>query len=67
MTTVVDSHPAIDLLREEFAGIEERVSKFDLADAIRAGSKHTDKATTWRSGDSVCALSAALIATKARS
>lgn len=77
ISPLLEKHPAIariaeDLLaeieeREGLAEVEERVHTFSLADAIRAGSKHTEKATTWVSSDGrVCALSAAALAVKAR-
>lgn len=68
MTTIIDNHPAIDTLRAELALIEERVvTGYTLADAIREGCKVTDQATgAYRTGDNVCALSAGLIAAKAR-
>lgn len=68
MTTTVDNHPAIDKLKADLALIEEKVvTGYTLADAIREGSSCTEKATgTFRSGDKVCALSAAMISAKAR-
>lgn len=57
-----------DELRKELALIEEDVvTGYTLADAIREGSKVTEKATdSWGNGDTACALSAGLIAAKAR-
>lgn len=68
MTTVIDNHPAIDTLKAELALIEEKVvTGYTLADAIREGSSVTEQAVgSYRSGDNVCALSAGLIAAKAR-
>lgn len=40
---------------------------YRLSDAIREGSQVSDKATTWADSDgSLCALSAAVVAAKAR-
>lgn len=58
--------PALDDLREMFAEIEEKVSKYSLADAIREGSSVTTQEYGWGSGNTACALSAAGIAAKAR-
>lgn len=68
LSTVVDDHPAIDTLREELRGIEMDVlTGYTLADAIREGSGVTDQAIgAYRQGDNVCALSAGLLAAKAR-
>lgn len=68
MSTIVDNHPAIDALKADLALIEEKVvTGYTLADAIREGSSVTDQAyNAYRTGDNVCALSAGLIAAKAR-
>lgn len=68
MMTIVDNHPAIETLKAELALIEEKVvTGYTLADAIREGSSVTDQAVgTFRAGHNVCALSAGLIAAKAR-
>lgn len=57
-----------DELRKELALIEEDVvTGYTLADAIREGSTVTEKAMDgWGNGDTACALSAGLIAAKAR-
>lgn len=39
---------------------------YTLADAIREGSKVSDQAYTWGTGDTACALTAAVIAARAR-
>lgn len=65
----IDTHPAIDKLRQELGEIEMDVlTSYTLADAIREGSSVTDKATGAWLGENgeACALSAALIAAKAR-
>lgn len=56
-----------DELRKELALIEEDVvTNYTLADAIREGSKVTDKAEGWGNGNDACALSAGFLAVKAR-
>lgn len=65
----IDVHPGIDQLRQELGEIEMGVlTGYTLADAIREGSSVTDKATDGWLGSQgeACALSAALIAAKAR-
>lgn len=68
MNTIIDNHPAIDTLRADLAKIEEKVvTGYTLADAIREGCSVTEQAVgAYRKGDNVCALSAGLIAAKAR-
>lgn len=47
--------------------IDEDVTlNYTLADAIREGSQVTDQAYTWEADGKVCALSAAVLAAKAR-
>lgn len=65
----IDTHPGIDQLRQELGEIEMDVlTSYTLADAIREGCSVSDKATNaWLgSNGEACALSAALIAVKAR-
>ncbi len=51
----------------ELRGIEGDVlMNYTLADAIREGSEVTDQAYTWEKDGKVCALSAAVLAAKAR-
>ncbi len=66
--TVIENHPAIDKLKQDLGEIELTVTTgYTLADAIREGSSVTDQAHgAFRQGDNVCALSAGLIAAKAR-
>lgn len=56
-------------LADEVTGVEVDMlenMQYSLADAILEGSKHTSKATGWGAGESMCALSAAYTAAKAR-
>lgn len=54
-------------LRKMLGEIELGVlTKYTLADAIREGCKVTEQARGWGSGGQACALSAAVIAAKAR-
>lgn len=69
MTTDIELHPGIDQLRKTLGEIELGVlTNYTLADAIREGSSVSDKATNAWTGPEgqACALSAALIACKAR-
>lgn len=52
----------VETLREEFAGIEEKVMTTSLADLIRSGSEHTTQEYGWGAGENACALSAAAYA-----
>lgn len=68
MTTITEL-PGLEHLKEMFKDIEETVNTYSLADAIREGSSVTTKQTDgWYDVDAnaTCALSAALIAVKAR-
>jgi len=54
-------------LRAELGAIELSVSEYTLADAIREGSTvTTHEQAGWGTGESACALTAALVAAKAR-
>lgn len=54
-------------LRAVLGEIELKVlGNYTLADAIREGSTVTDQAYNWGDGNTACALSAAVIAAKAR-
>lgn len=54
-------------LRSELGEIELRViGNYTLADAIREGSTVSEQAYAWGNGETACALSAAVIAAKAR-
>lgn len=68
IVTPVDDHPALDTLKEQLRGIElDVLTSYTLADAIREGSSVTEQAVgSFRDGEKVCALSAALLAAKAR-
>lgn len=71
----LDNHPALESIKididarmkEELADIEEYVSGYTLADAIRDGSQHTDKMSGgFYNQSEACALSAAALAIKAQ-
>lgn len=70
--TVLADHPAIEELSKQFLDEMREtelkvVTGYTLADAIREGSSVTEQAIGgYRKGDQVCALSAAVIAAKAR-
>lgn len=54
-------------LKADLGEIELNVlTGYTLADAIREGSTVSDQAYTWGDGETACALSAAVIAAKAR-
>lgn len=53
-------------LKAELGEIELRTMEYTLADAIREGSTVSTQARDWGTGDSACALTAAVIAAKAR-
>lgn len=54
-------------LKNELGEIEVRATGYSLADAIREGSMVTDHNNSgWGDGDSVCALSAAVIAARSK-
>ena len=56
-----------DVLKAELGGIElDVLSNYTIADAIREGSKVSDQAHDWGTGDTACAISAAYIAAEAR-
>lgn len=58
---------AVEHLRADLAEIEERVTGYSLADAMREGCSVTEQATNaFGYGHEACALSAAAIAAKAR-
>lgn len=55
-----------DELKQQLGEIEMDVlTNFTLADAIRAGSQVTEKATGWGNGETACALSAGYLAARA--
>jgi hypothetical protein len=63
----ISEHPAIDYLREVFEEIEDNVSKYSLADAIREGSSVTEGTVGWFDmNGGVCAMTAAYVAARAR-
>lgn len=62
-TTTLD--PVIERIAEDLAGIEDRVARFSLSDAIRLGAEHSTQAYGWGSGEDACALTAALMAARA--
>lgn len=53
-------------LKKELGEIELRTMEYTLADAIREGSTVSNQAYDWGTGDTACALTAAVIAAKAR-
>ena len=54
-------------LRAELGAIELTAMEYTLADAIREGSRVTEHNTSsWGDGASACALTAGLVAAKAR-
>lgn len=55
-----------DELKAELGNIELTSMEYTLADAIREGSKVSTQAYAWGNGDTACALTAAVIAGKAR-
>lgn len=62
--------PALEEMKRELTQIEEHTLKYSLADAIRDGAAFTEQNTeNWYnvSENSACALSAAYLATLARS
>lgn len=69
MTTAIEIQhsTAIEAIKQDLAEIEEYVESFSLADAMRAGSKHTNQLRQgWHNESGVCALSAAYLACRAR-
>jgi len=56
-----------EALKAELGDIELGVlTNYTLADAIREGCKVSDQAYNWGDGDTACAMTAAVIAAKAR-
>lgn len=55
-----------DAMKAELGEIELRTMEYTLADAIREGSTVSKQAYNWGNGESACALTAAVIAAKAR-
>lgn len=53
-------------LKAELGTIELTAMEYTLADAIREGSRVSTQAYNWGNGESACALTAAVIAAKAR-
>jgi hypothetical protein len=53
-------------LRRELGDIELRTMEYSLPDAIRDGSKVSTQEYSWGDGETACALTAAVIAAKAR-
>lgn len=67
--TIVETFAApIEHLREELGAIElDVLTKYTLADAMREGSAVTKQSIgSWGGDNEACALSAAMIAAKAR-
>lgn len=55
-----------DAMKADLGEIELRTMEYTLADAIREGSTVSRQAYNWGNGESACALTAAVIAAKAR-
>lgn len=55
-----------DALKSELGEIELTSMEYTLADAIREGSTVSTQAYNWGNGETACALTAAVIAGKAR-
>lgn len=53
-------------LKKDLGEIELRTMEYSLADAIREGSSVSKQAYNWGDGETACALTAAVIAAKAR-
>lgn len=53
-------------LKKDLGEIELRTMEYSLADAIREGSSVSEQAYNWGDGETACALTAAVIAAKAR-
>ena len=53
-------------LKAELGEIELQTMEYTLADAIREGATVSTQAKGWGDGESACALTAAVIASKAR-
>lgn len=53
-------------LKAELGDIELRSMEYTLADAIREGSTVSTQAYDWGNGETACALTAGVIAAKAR-
>lgn len=66
METKIDK--SVEKMREVLGEIEMGVlTSFTLADAIREGSKVTEQAVgSWGDGESACAMTASVVAAKAR-
>jgi hypothetical protein len=59
----------IDELREilpDLGEMELKTMQYSLADAIREGCLNTTQAHNWGDGENVCAMSAAVMAARAR-
>lgn len=68
MNTTFDQKAAelSEELKSELGAIELKTMQYSLADAIREGSRVTEQAYNWGDGHTACALSAAVVAGKAR-
>ncbi len=56
----------VDELRGMLEEIELNTMQYSLADAIREGCLNTTQARNWGDGETACAMSAAVIAARAR-
>jgi len=56
----------VDELRSMLEEIELNTMQYSLADAIREGCLNTVKAENWGTGETACAMSAAVMAARAR-
>lgn len=68
MSTTFDQKAAelSEELKAELGTVELKTMQYTLADAIREGSRNTTQTHNWGNGNTACALSAAVIAGKAR-
>ncbi len=68
MSTIIEEK--VDALKGIIDATEvmelNRMGEYRLSDAIREGSQVADQAYTWMEGENLCALSAAVVARRAR-
>lgn len=67
MTMITLNPETVEALETQLEDMDlERAANYRLSDAIREGSSVTEQAVGWGSHDTLCALSAATLAMKAR-
>lgn len=64
--TIIESMDLDEETKRELGAIELNTMEYSLADAIREGSGATEQAYNWGDGETACAMSAAVLAAKAR-